>query len=154
MGSKELSNEEQLNLRNSARAELERLEAIQANANIMQLLDRFKAKFNICETVYKVILSEHQKKKGNIAKKHLTLDMRQVPHALAFAGYHFDKELLTELFGAKSSKGKTLKKLRDSVTHGLDELTINEIVQRNEELFGYMDDFLNVIRTFDLVTES
>lgn len=47
-----------------------------------------------------------------------------------------------------------MKKLRDSVTHGLDELAINEVVQRNEELFGYMDDFLNVIRTFDLVTES
>ena len=75
--------------------------------------------------------------------------MKQVPHALNFAGYNFDKELLNDLFGAQSSKGKTVKKLRDAVTHSIDQKAVNEIMARNEELFTYMNTFINVIKSFD-----
>ena len=77
--------------------------------------------------------------------------MTQVPFALAFAGYNFDKELLNELFGSSSQKGMTVKKLRDAVTHSIDEKAVKEITDRQNELFGYMDDFLNTIRNFDQV---
>ena len=43
----------------------------------------------------------------------------------------------------------TVKKLRDAVTHGINEKAVKEIMNRKDELFGYMDDFLNTIRTFD-----
>lgn len=43
----------------------------------------------------------------------------------------------------------TIKKLRDAVTHGIDEKAVKEISRRKEELFSYMDDFLNTIKTFD-----
>ena len=32
---------------------------------------------------------------------------------------------------------------------GLNENAVKEILERKEELFGYMDDFLNTIKTFD-----
>lgn len=144
-----LSFNEQKALRDNARKELERLEKIQANADMVQLLDSFKNKYNICETVYKVILKAHQNAKGKTVSNYLKVIMTQVPYALTFAGYTFDKELLNELFGATSKKGMTIKKLRDAVTHGIDEKAVKEISRRKEELFSYMDDCLNTIKTFD-----
>lgn len=104
MGHSKISKEEQLNIRNRAKAELERLEKIQADIEKVKILDNFKNKFNMCETTYKIILAEHQKNKNVTPNGYLKLDMRQVPHALTFAGYDFNKELLTELFGSKSTK--------------------------------------------------
>ena len=75
--------------------------------------------------------------------------MTQVPSALKFAGYSFDKEFLNELFGSQSSKGKTVKKLRDAVTHSIDDNALQEILRRKDELFGYMDYFLNTIKNYD-----
>lgn len=150
MSSIKISPESQKKLRNNAKAELTRLETIHANIDTIQLLDEFKNKFNICESVYKVVLKEHQLSKGKTDTNYLKLIMTQVPFALSFAGYSFGKELLNELFGSSSKKGMTVKKLRDAVTHGIDEKAVKEISDRKEELFGYMDDFLNTIRNFDL----
>lgn len=146
MSSPKISEQEKQSLRNSAKIELERLEACLADQCTVQLLDAFKNKFNICETVYKVILAEHQKRKGKATTNFLKVDMRQVPYALNFAGYTFDQTLLNELFGVSSQKGKTVKKLRDETTHGINEKAVTEIVTRKDELFGYMDAFLTGIR--------
>ncbi|MBQ7119186.1 MAG: hypothetical protein IJO09_03140 [Oscillospiraceae bacterium] len=144
-----ISSEQQKILRDNAKAELNRLEGIQANIETIKLLDAFKNKFNICESVYKVILKEHQARKGKPCNGYLKIIMTQVPFALIFAGYTFEKELLNDLFGSKSSKGKNVKKLRDAVTHNIDEKSVDEILRRRDELFGYMDEFLNTIKTFD-----
>lgn len=149
MSSVKISPESQKNLRSNAKAELIRLEAIQANIETIKLLDEFKNKFNICESVYKVVLKEHQISKGKPDTYYLKLTMTQVPFALSFAGYSFEKELLNELFGSSSKKGMTVKKLRDAVTHSIDEKATKEIFDRKEELFGYMDNFLDTIRNFD-----
>lgn len=149
MSSIKISPEIQRNLRNNAKAELTRLESIQNNIETIKLLDEFKNKFNICESVYKVVLKEHQISKGKTDTNYLKLIMTQVPFALSFAGYSFEKDLLNELFGSSSKKGMTVKKLRDAVTHGINEKGVKEISDRKEELFGYMDDFLNTIRNFD-----
>lgn len=149
MSSPKISVQEQRILRDNAKAELERMEACLADQNTVQILDAFKNKFNVCETVYKVIFAEHQKRKRKSMNGYPKVDMTQVPHALNFAGYSFEKNDLNELFGASSKKGTTVKKLRDSITHGIDQKAVNEIVARKEELFGYMDSFLSVIRTFD-----
>ena len=143
-----LTQKEKLILRNQTKDELMRLETINNDSETIALLDSFKNKFNICESVYKIVLSEHQKRKGH-NYTYLKLDMRQVPYALEFAGYSFDKALLNELFGAKSNNGTTVKKLRDAVTHGFNQDAINEIQARQEELFNYMNCFLECIRTFD-----
>lgn len=151
MKGKKLSAEEQLVLRESARLALARLETLLENQSVTELLDRFKNRFNLCETVYKVILAEHQKRKGKKNDTYLKVDMKQVPHALNFAGYNFEKSNLNELFGSSGENGTTVKKLRDAVTHGMDPKAVREIVARREELFSYMDNFLNTIRTFDQI---
>lgn len=143
---------EKKKLRDSAKAELERLEAIYSDQEVTKLLDDFKGKYNLCESVYKVILVRYQNAKGLKPKEYLAVDGRQVEAALKFAGYNFDKALLTEIFGAKSQKGKTVhtvKKLRDAVTHGIASKAVQEITDRKEELFGYMDAFLSGVRDFD-----
>lgn len=145
-----LSEEEKRQLRNNAKSEIERLEQLLQNDENVQIVDAFKNRFNVCESAYKVVLAKHQSCKGKQPTDFLKLDMRQIPQALAFAGYSFDKQLLTDLFGAKSSsKGRTAKKLRDGTTHGIDESAVREIISRKEELFGYMDTFLQTIKTFD-----
>ena len=152
MSKPKITEEEKKKLRDSAKAELERLEAIYSDEEVTKLLDDFREKYNLCESVYKVILAEHQKVKGHKETDYLKVTMQQVPHALKFAGYGFDKALLTEIFGAKSQKGKTVhtvKKLRDAVTHGIASEAVQEITDRKEELFGYMDAFLSGIRDFD-----
>ena len=151
MSTIKITEQEKIQLRANAKTEVERLENVLGNTQTVQLLDAFKNKFNICETAYKVILAEHQHRKGNQDNAYLKITMTQVPHALSFAGYNFDKELLNDLFGANSPKGMTAKKLRDAVTHGVDQKAVNEITARNEELIGYMDTFLNLIKTFDNV---
>ena len=147
MSSPKISDKEKQLLRSNAKEELERLEACLSDDSTVQLLDDFKNRFNVCETVYKVILAEHQKCKGNTAADFLKVNMTQVPHALKFAGYNFERKLLNELFGAKSGKGKTVKKLRDETTHGINQKAVAEIVARKDELFGYMDEFLTGIRS-------
>lgn len=149
MKNAKISVDEQRKIRDSAKAELERLEKIQGDSTTILLLDSFKNKFNICETVYKVILQKHQDSKGKPDNGYLKVTMTQVPYALSFAGYTFNKAVLNELFGASGKKGTTVKKLRDAVTHGIDEKAVKEIKNREDELFGYMNDFLNTIKTFD-----
>ena len=152
MSKPKITEEEKEKLRDSAKAELERLEAICSNEEVTQLLNDFKGKYNLCESVYKVVLVKYQKTKGRKPKEYLAVDGRQVEAALKFAGYNFDKALLTEIFGAKSQKGKTVhtvKKLRDAVTHSIDSKAVQEITDRKQELFGYMDAFLSGIRDFD-----
>lgn len=135
MSTPKITSEEQIRLRNKAKAEMERLEKIVADDETIQLLDMFKNRFNICETTYKVILAEHQTKKKN-RTDNLKLNMNQVVSALNFAGYHFDKADLSELFGSKSAdkKHQTVKKLRDGVTHGMDPKCVQEIMERKDEL--------------------
>ena len=149
MRTRTLSPTDQLALRNCAKQELERLEQLMENQKTIQLLDEFKNQFNICETIYKVILKKHQECKGKAS--YLKITMTQAPHALKFAGYSFDRTLLNELFGASSNNGRTVKKLRDAVTHGIDQNAVNEIIARKDELFGYMDSFISEIRSFDCV---
>lgn len=58
--SKHLSEQEQSELRKQASLELERLEAILEEAETKELLDRYKNRFNLCESTYKLVLREHQ----------------------------------------------------------------------------------------------
>ena len=43
------------------------------------------------------------------------------------------------------------KKLRDAVMHGIASKAAQEITDRKQELFGYMDAFLSGVRDFDAV---
>ena len=148
---KRLSPVKQLELRNRAKAELLRLEELLNDAPTKQMVDDFKEFFSVCEIVYKVILEDHQFNKTGKHSNYLKVNMSQAPHALKYAGYDFDKNLLTHLFGAEEKIGsRSVKKLRDSLTHSLNEKAVKELQDRHDELYGYMNDFLSKIREFDM----
>ena len=152
MATLKLSDEEKRQLRDDAKYEIERLEQFLQQTENVKIVDAFKNRFNVCESAYKIIFAKHQSCKGKPPTAFLKIDMRQVPHALEFAGYSFDRQLLSDLFGAKpTAKGKKKKNLRDGTTHSIDESAVREIVSRKDELFGYMNTFLETIKAFDTV---
>ena len=149
---KPLTAEEQHTLREKAKSELERLEAVYSNDLTREKVQRFKEKFGVCEIVYKVILEDHQFNKTGKHPSRMKVDMTQAPHALAYAGYDFEYDLLTHLFGAEERIGvRSVKKLRDSLTRSMNQKAIDELFDRENELYGYMDLFLAKIREFDSV---
>lgn len=150
---KKISLEEQRKIREKAKNKLLELENTFQDETIVKIVDAFKNKFNICETVYKEILSRYLTVKDEKCPnaKDLKLHMSQICAALKFAGYNFSSELLNNIFGGKSKVFgiKTLKELRDSVTHGYNENSVKEIVERRTEIFDSMEQFLTVIKNFD-----
>ena len=145
-----LTFEQKLMLRNKAKDELLRLEAVYSDEETRDKINRFKEKFGICEIVYKVVLEEHQFNKTGKHFERLRVDMTQAPYALNYAGYDFDKDLLTHLFGAEKRIGsRSVKTLRDSLTHSVNQKAIDELLNREDELYWYMDQFLSKIRNFD-----
>ena len=150
---KPLSKGEQLALRNKAKTELERLETLFEDKEIKKMVNDFKERFSICEIVYKVILEEHQFNKTGKHFERLKVNMVQAPHALKFAGYDYDNTLLTQLFGGEKRIGRrSVKILRDALTHSVDISAVTELQNRERELYGYMDAFLDKIRSFDKTT--
>ena len=118
-----LSAEEQLALRNKAKAELERLEGTLADEKLKKKIDDFKDKFSVCEIVYKVVLEDHQ-----FNKYGLQVSMKEAPHALTYAGYDFDRNLLSNLFSGEDHIGKrSVKKLRDALTHSVSKSAVEEL---------------------------
>ncbi len=146
MSSPKLTPEEKLELRTEAADVIRQLENTYADDQNSALINRFLNRFNVCETAYKVILKKHQEKKGKSASlRSLKLNMNQVPHALAFAGYNFDRDDLTELFGSKSVEGSskmTLKNIRNGLTHGINQSVLVELREREAEIFDSMDRFI------------
>ena len=59
------------------------------------------------------------------------------------------------LFGSdKTVAGNTAKILRNRLTHGFSKAAVEEIKRRKEELFGYMDLFLETILNADLTEKK
>lgn len=141
----------QLNWRNKAKKELERLENI--SKDVLEEIDEFKDKFLICEKVYKVLLAQYLKDKNKgVNEQDMKIHMNQVKSALRKAGYDFDDQILSKLFSSNDTAGeRSVKKIRDRLTHSMQENDIKEFKYRKEELYEYMNYFLDKIRNFDKV---
>ncbi len=150
MALKKLDKAQQLALRNKAKGELERLQTVLSDLDTKKMVDNFKEKFSMCEIVYKVILDDHQyNKKGKHLDRYKII-MTQAPHVLSYAGYDYDYDLLNKLFGSEKKVGKrSVKALRDALTHKMSESAVNELRDRQSELNDYMDQFLDKIKYFD-----
>ena len=149
---KPLNSDEQRNLRNKAKAELQRLEAVFSDESVREKIDRFKDRFSVCEVVYKVILEDHQFNKTGEHPSRMQISMRQAPYALSYAGYDYERDLLANLFGAEERVGKrSVKKIRDLLNHKLNQAAVDELINRETELFGYMNSFLDKIRHYDSI---
>ena len=147
---KPLNSDEQRNLRNKAKAELERLEAVYSDEPVREKIDKFKNLFSACEIVYKVILEDHQFNKTGEHPTRMVISMKQAPYALSYAGYDYERDLLANLFGAEDRVGRrSVKKIRDLLNHSVNQSVVKELMDREAELFGYMNSFLNKIRYYD-----
>ena len=78
------------------------------------------------------------------------MHLSQVEPALSYAGLPYNQNLMKNLFSSDRTVGKrTVKSLRDALTHELPKSAVQELKDREEEMYGYMDSFLNLIRNFD-----
>lgn len=142
-----LTEKEQLNLRQQAKKSIETIEKLCNYEDNNKILNEFKNKFILCETAYKTILKNFKKDED---ESKLKINMNQVATYLKKVGYNFDYELLDKIFSYKNEKGsRSAKFLRNEVSHKPNKSSVDEIVNRKDELFGYMDEFINVIKTFD-----
>ena len=142
--------EEQMELRMRAKKELQRISHINADEETLRMVQNFTTKFSHCEILYKVILQEHQFRKTGQRPDRMQITMTQVPYALDFAGYDFDKSLLEKIFGSSDKVGsRSAKKLRDALAHSMSSRAVAELTAREQELHGYMDAFLHKIEFFD-----
>lgn len=94
------------------------------------------------------------KKQQEGTKKNLKGDLKfiitQVELALSYAGLPFDENLMKKLFSSNRTSGsRTVKSLRDALTHEMPKNTADELIKKEAEVNGYMDAFLDLIRNFD-----
>lgn len=133
-------------IKKKAKAELQRLEELFENEDVTQKIDTLKDKFSICEIVYKIILKDYLKSQNEDTKK-LVINMAQAKAALKYAGYIFDSEIVGKVFGSQKTVGsRSVKIIRDELNHTLKQSAVTELINRYDELIGYMDSFLNMIR--------
>lgn len=117
---------------------------------LMNKIDDFKRKFIICESVYKILLKKQQNDIKKTKNENLRIMIKQVKPALDYAGYPYDDNLFEKLFSTSTKVGgRTVKSIRDALTHNLSQSAINELLEREDELLGYMDSFLEMIRCHD-----
>ena len=113
--------------------------------------DQFIEKFILCEIAYKIVL-----KKALIINDEFTTDNRmtlripQIISVLKLAGYEIEDDMLRKLFQTTEQYGlrgsKSAKLLRNGLEHGMNINDIKEIIERKEELFSLMEDFLEIIQ--------
>lgn len=138
-------------LRNEIARKLYKMEVNLEDTESVRLRWLFIDKFIRCEVAVKKVMTAYKKaKKGDKDKGFERLDMRTIPAALDWAGFHFDKDELDELFSGSGQYNrcgtKSAKKLRDGTMHEHNENDIREIVERFDELNEMMDAFLDHFR--------
>lgn len=149
MKNKKISFEEENALKKKLKDELDRLNKILLDSNTIKLIEKFKSKFQICEILYKLILEkyniDHGKEGG---RDKLKLNVNQVKPALKYVNFSLESDIINRLFGSESHAGKrSIKKIRDILTHNLTNSAIDELKNRKNEIFNDMDYFLKMIES-------
>lgn len=140
--SKELSEEEIEDAKRFAANELGTLENIFNSDKLSKMINTFINKFVICEQIYKNTYKHVKSNDCNVIRINY---VKKFFHALK---YDFNDELLKNIFGSEKHRNRSsAKKLRDSIMHDMNSGAIKEITTRYDELIGYMDVFLNGIRS-------
>ena len=122
--------------------------------NIKELLDEenekvvyiFIKNFIICETCYKIILDRYLKlkKKKTTLPENMKIHLTQVTAALSYCGFDFDAHIIESIFKSKTKRGQNSAKiLRNGIVHNLQIEDIKEVILRKDELFTYMNTFIN-----------
>lgn len=146
---RELNIDEQNTIKNKAKKELERLENLYTNQDIVEKIDNFKNTFLKCEIVYKILLKKYLSDCNNNSfnDEYLVIDARKLGAVLNHFGYNYDSYIMKQLFSGNKKVGeKSVKILRNDLTHKVSQSDSNELTNREEELYGYMNYFLDLIR--------
>lgn len=110
----------------------------------IQLAERFKTKFAICEKAYKIM---EQKIKNVKSTANIKLNMKSIKSNISKLNFQFEESFLKRLFGSEAKRNnKSLKKLRDALTHDFVKEDIEELKNRECEIFQIMDEFLNELK--------
>ena len=149
MKNKKIPFEDEKSLKKKLKNELNRLNKILLDRNTRELIEEFKSKFEICEILYKLILEKYNiDRKKNVKREELKLKANQAKQALKYVNFTLKDDIINQLFGSESHVGKrSIKNIRDSLTHSLTDSVIEELKNRKDELFNVMDYFLNMIKS-------
>lgn len=111
-----------------------------------ETINQFLGKFILCELCYKDLLYNYLTEKGKPNdKRTLNIDMRQVKPVAKLFALPMSKERLSVLFGSLETRGnQSAKKLRNSIMHSINQPAIEEIVNRKDELFEVLDEFIEI----------
>lgn len=146
--SNRLNADQKKKLQEKAKAELTRLENLYSSKDTAKMIENYKSKYTICEIIYKIFLADYLRNNNKKSSKYLKVAMTQVPYTLSYAGYDFDYDFLSKIFGSSTKSGETTAKtLRDNLTHQMKTSSINELKSRYDELISLMDRFLNTIKS-------
>ena len=142
----EIDKDEQYLIRKKIDETIKKMKRQLSDAKVTAIIDRFKNIYNICETSYKCALQEYRKKLDkSIKEQDLKIDMREAPAVLKSIGYAFEKNFLKKLFGGNDKELVSLKKIRNNVTHGLNDKYIDILVKNEKEIFETMNNFIDTI---------
>lgn len=120
--------------------DVEKAELILNNPQYTQAIIDFLSKFVVCEIACKAILA-------GAGMKNDKLNMKSIKSAVKKLNYGIEYAVLRSIFGSYKIRGsKSAKKLRDGIAHSLAENDIKEVIERKEDLFKYMDTFLDVVK--------
>ena len=110
--------------------------------------DKFMEKYMLCEAACREILYAYNKDRKRMKKEDIQLNMQTIPSVMNKAGYQFDKELLTAIFGSSNKRGeKSAKKLRNGIAHSFCVEDMDEAFNRRVQLHQEMDKFLKAMST-------
>lgn len=143
---KELTKEKSEKIKIEVKEHILRAEKIKQKD--MKLIEQFRTKFTICESAYKIM----EQRIGNLKeRKNIRLNLRRIKPNIIKLNYDINEELLDKLFGSNGKRGsKSIKKLRDALTHDVNQKDIDEVKERETELFNIMDIFLSKLKNFDV----
>ena len=109
-----------------------------------ELIECFKSKFTICEVAYKIMEQRIKKLKD---RKNIKLNLINIKPNIKKLKYKINENLLEKLFGSKDIRGsKSIKKLRDALTHDSKLNDIEELKKRQTEIFNTMNTFLTELK--------
>lgn len=79
----------------------------------LQLIEKFKTKFTVCEKAYKIM---EQKIKNLKSTEDIRLNLHSIKSNISKLNFQFDDPFLKQLFGSENKRNqKSLKKLRDAL---------------------------------------
>lgn len=114
--------------------------------NNRKVISIFLEKYSKCEVVCRYCIRNFSSVVGD-DEEVIDMDLKTIKSALSEMGYKFeDEKLLTKIWGKNSKRNQSsCRFLRNKISHELMKRALNEVVERKDELFSYMDEFIENI---------